>query len=133
MELQIISDEFFIITKCGKKEIVRTPGKAVSDEHRIIAEKETALAGCRNDTDSVQARIEAALLAGDLTGKLRDELAAHLEVRDSLISDIGEAKDRIRAIWNLVDEHTADQIAQADKAKFAALIAPHDFTLENFQ
>ena len=133
MELQIISDEFFIITKCGKKEIVRTPGKAVSDEHRIIAEREAAIAGCRIDTVAVQERIEAALLAGDPTKELRAELDAHIDVQDGLVSDIGEARDRIREIWNLVDEHTADQIAQADKAKFDALIAPHDLALENFK
>ena len=133
MELRIISDEKFIVATAGKKETLLTPGQAVAAEHRIIDENELAISACRKDAANVQRRIEAALLSGDPTRPLRDELVAINEQEDTLKEIVGEALDNIRAIWNLCDEHDAAAMAQADKARLAALTTPHQDLLESYQ
>ena len=132
MRLEIIADEKFIAVQHGKKETLLTPGQAVAAQHRIIDEKELAISTCRKDAASVQQRIEDALLAGEPTRPLRDELVAISEQEDALKEIVGEARDAIHAIWNLCDEHDAAQTRQADKSRLAALIAPYEELLKAY-
>ena len=133
MRLEIIADEKFIVTQHGKKETLLTPGQAVAAQHRIIDEKELAISACRKDAASVQQRIEAALLCGEPTRPLRDELVANDEQEDTLKEIVGEARDAIHEIWNLCDEYDASQTMQADKSRLAALTTPHQELLKAYQ
>ena len=132
MELRFIDGQPFIVTRIGKKETLLTPGQAVAAEHCIIAEREAAIAVCRTDADSVQQRLDAALLSGELSRPLRDELVAINEQVDALMDLAGEARDNIKAIWRMVDEHEAAIIAQADQDRIATLTNPYVELLRSY-
>jgi len=133
MELRFIDGQPFIVTRIGKKKTLLTPGQAVAVEQQTIIEREAAIAACRTDADSVQQRLDAALLSGEPSRPLRDELVAVNAQVDALVEIIGEARDNIKSVWRMVDGHEAEAILRADKARLASLTTPYDELLESFQ
>lgn len=131
MELRMIDGSPFIVQRQGKKEFTRPPGAVIEILDREIADGLKAIAESRDAASDVHVSLETALLNGESTSDLRAKLEALAETVEGLTGDIGQAKEAIRQVWNLVDGHKADLIRKADAARLQAIANSHATLLEN--
>ncbi len=129
MKLKIIDGLPFISTRSGNRESIQTPAEVTNDAHRLIAEANQAILGLRNAHQEAQQRIEAAILSGEDTAKLRAEQSA---IRDEIAyqeRDQLEAFNRIGEVSTLLDANLAETIRKGDKARLNQLLTPfNNFT-----
>lgn len=131
MELKIIDGLPFITTRIGKRDTIQTPTEVTNDAHQLIDAANQIILGLRRAYQEAQQRIEAAIMNGEDTSKLRAEQSAiHEEVADHE-RDQREALSRIGEVTTLIDTHAAESIRKADKASLNQLLTPfNNFTKE---
>lgn len=130
IELRMIDGRPFIVQRHGKKEFTRTPAEVIEIENRQIADGMAAVADAQSSMAATQKKIEAALLANESTVALRAQLCAEQEVIDGFTSDIGESREAIRLVWNLVDGFKADLMRKADADRLSQIASQHSDLLQ---
>ena len=133
MELKIIRGELHIVTVDGKKEVAQTPADAVKQARKRVSDATFMLTNLANTRATEQDRLEDALESGISTAPARKELAIVAELEADQDREISDAKNDIRQIESLLDEHRNNEIFTAMAQTIAAATAPLNDFLENLK
>ena len=120
MHLKIINDLPHIVqgkTSTPASEVIATAKQRINEAETMLASLEQAAA-------DAQAKLEAALLAGQASAPIRIEQASLSELQADQQHEIADAQADIASVNRLLEQHRAEQIRQADQAAIAELTRP---------
>ena len=124
MHLKIINDLAHIVTMHGKKEQAAPATEAIATAKQRITEAQAMLDSLTQAAADAQAKLEAALLAGQPSAPIRIEQASLTELQIDQQHGIADAQADIERIHQLLDQHRAEVIRQADQAAIAEICKP---------
>ena len=133
MELKIIDEQPFIVTRSGKHEAIHTLTDITKSAHQSIHEANQVIIDLRSAEQEMQKRIESAVLNFDDASQHRTDLNDIRANIEGNTRDIEAVQARIVEARNLIDRHVAETIRRADKDRLNALLIPFNDTLKEHQ